>query len=235
MRDAKPAVLFFDDFSAGLGKWQPNWLGADDHTVTPPINGAELSSYDPANVSIHTNSKGVNFVRLALEARKSVAANGKVYDYASGCITTRRTFTFQPPARVEAHVWLAGDVEIANWPAFWADGVGQWPTDGELDVIEGIGGRAQYHFHSPSGGPGGSGALAPRPKAIGWHHVAADWVGDAVTFEYDGVKYGQVSAGGTDGPMFLICNLAASTQISPPVVAPSEMRIRSVKVTRLGP
>lgn len=233
MRDAKGAVLFYDDFSAGLAKWQPNWLGADDHTVTPPINGAELSSYDPANVTIVQSPAGRYYARLSLEHRVSTAANGKVYQYASGCMTTRRTFTFEPPARVEAHLWLLGGDVIEDWPAFWCDGTGQWPTTGELDILEGIGGRAQYHYHSPSGGPGGVGALAPRPHGVGAHRVGADWYADHATFDYDGVQVGSVSTGETHGPMFVVCNLAASQQISPPVVAPAEMHVFSVRVTRL--
>ena len=33
-------------------KWQPNWLASNNTTITKPINGSELSCYDPAQVSV---------------------------------------------------------------------------------------------------------------------------------------------------------------------------------------
>ena len=51
---------------------------------------------------------------------------------------------------MEARIWLPGSGEIADWPAFWADGQ-NWPTDGENDVLEGLGGQACAHFHNPAG------------------------------------------------------------------------------------
>ena len=47
--------VFRDDFNGttlDLTKWQPNWLGANNSTITPPVNGAELSCYDPSQVSV---------------------------------------------------------------------------------------------------------------------------------------------------------------------------------------
>ena len=86
-------------------------------------------------------------------------------------VTTIGKFSFTYGA-VEARIYLTGTSgKINNWPAFWADGTGAWPATGELDVMEGLGGSAAYHFHSPSGGPGSN----VSGDFTGWHTYAADW------------------------------------------------------------
>lgn len=238
MRDTKPRpVLFEDDFSQGLGKWQPNWLGGNDSVVTKPINGAEVAAYDPACVTIGPTA-GLHGKPAAVLTAKAepVTVDGHQYAYRSGCMTTHGKFTCVPPARLEARLRLSGgDGEIDNWPAFWADGTGTWPHTGELDVFEGLGGGAAWHFHSDAGGPGGHGAIAHRASTqdLGWHRFGADWYPDHVDFDYDGKHVGTIGAGITTAPMYLILNLALSPSISPPVVAPSALTVGLVRVTRL--
>lgn len=240
MRDTRPTdVLFRDDFTEGLGKWTPNWLG-NPADVTKPINGAELAAYDPACVRVVDGAgpKGRPALVLAALEGPAKATDGKTYAYRSGCITTHGKFTCVPPVRVETRMRLAGDDdEIENWPAFWLDGTGTWPHTGELDVFEGIGGTPQFHFHSDAGGPGGRGAIKDRPRAkadLGWHRFAAEWRPGRVDFEYDGQPAGSVTQGITTAPMYLIANLALSRTISPPVVVPSQLVIALVQVTKLA-
>jgi len=234
MRDTKPAVLFYDDFSAGLGKWECGWFPKGPQSITPPVNGAEVAAYSPSQVTLDAAKDGSKYLSLKAAQRTVTDQDGEQYQYVTGCVTTHPTFTFTPPARVEARLWLPGESTIDNWPAFWCDGTGQWPQTGEMDILEGLDGRAAWHFHSPAGGPGGFGALAPRPKRIGWHHFAAEWFPDHVAFEYDGVQVGVISEGVTSAPMYLILTLALSPTISPPLRVPSEMRAKFVRVTRLG-
>lgn len=229
-------VLFRDDFagpSLDLTRWVPNWLGQSATTITPPINGHEVSCYDPAQVSIG-GAGGKTWLELRAIAKQTVDSHGSRYDYASGCVTTRPHFTFSPPALVEARIWLPGETSIDNWPAFWCDGTGQWPVTGELDVMEGLGGHAAFHFHSSSTGAGGSGAIEARPHGIGWHRFGALWTPDSVKFLYDGAEVGELTEGITDAPMYVILNLALSPSISPPVKVPSEMRVDWVQVSRPG-
>jgi beta-glucanase (GH16 family) len=122
-----------------------------------------------------------------------------------------------------------GSGAIRNWPAFWANGTGQWPVTGELNVMEGLGGRACWHFHSSSGGPGDCAALA---SPSGWHTFAADWRAGSVTYFYDGVQVGRITSGITSAPMYLVLNLGVSSLKSPPVTLPSEMLVDYVRVTR---
>jgi Glycosyl hydrolases family 16 len=219
-------TLFSDDFNGStldLSKWRPNWLAGSDGAITKPVNSAELSCYDPAQVSV---SGG--YLHLRAADRACTANDGVTYRYASGLVETAHDFTFTY-GRVEARIWLPGSGAIANWPAFWANGTGTWPVTGELDVMEGLDGHACWHFHSTAGGPGG---CAPWSNPAGWHTFAAEWSPGSVTYLYDGVQVGRIASGITGSPMYLIFNLGISTSIAPPVQLPSEMLVDWVRVTR---
>lgn len=219
--------VFRDDFDGSrvdLAKWRPNWLAGDDSSITKPVNSAELSCYDPAQVSV---SGG--YLHLRAVDRPCRANNGVTYRYASGLVESAHDFTFTY-GRIEARIWLPpGSGAVQNWPAFWANGTGPWPVTGELDVMEGLSGRACWHFHSTAGGPGG---CAPLASAGGWHTFAAEWRPGAVTFLYDGAQVGRIASGITASPMYLVLNLAVSNEIAPPAQLPSEMLVDWVRVTR---
>ncbi len=226
---APPAAdeVFRDDFngsSLDLAKWRPNWLAGTDDAVTKPVNSAELSCYDPKQVSVSGGS-----LHLRADARPCAANDGRTYQYASGLVESAHDFTFTY-GRMEARIWLPpGSGQAQNWPAFWANGTGQWPITGELDVMEALEGHACFHFHSTLGGPGGCASL---PSPGGWHTFAAEWRPGIVTFFYDGAQVGRIASGITASPMYLVLNLALSTDIAPPVHAPSEMLVDWVRVTR---
>jgi beta-glucanase (GH16 family) len=223
-----PSTLFYDNFDGkqlDLAKWQPNWLGADNRTVTKPVNSRESSCYDPRQVRV---SDG--YLHLRADRRQCTDVNGKIYQYASGLVNTRRSFTFTY-GRVEARVRLdAGSNGVRNWPAVWTNGTGSWPVTGEMDVFEGLAGKHCWHFHSPAGAPGG--CVKPR-VAGGWHVFAAEWRPGRVTFTYDGKYVGETTKGITGAPMYLVLNYALSNSVSPPIVTTSEMLVDYVKVTRL--
>jgi beta-glucanase (GH16 family) len=103
---------------------------------------------------------------------------------------TQGHFTFTT-GTLEARVYFPASSSntIANWPAVWTDGA-SWPTNGESDLMEGLSGKACFHYHSPSTAAGGcAGAL------IGWHVLKEVVKPGVVTFYYDGVQVGQVSDG----------------------------------------
>jgi hypothetical protein len=104
---------------------------------------------------------------------------------------------------MQARIWLPGHGgRILNWPAFWADGQ-NWPKDGEIDVLEGLGGRACWHFVNPATVRGG---CAAGTFSNGWHTFAADWEPGSITYYYDGRSARTIRSGITHAPMYLILN-----------------------------
>ena len=217
-------LVFDDEFrKAGLDetKWTSGWMGCSHKGVSAPVNTAERDAYDPAQVQV---SKGVLSLTLI---RKPVTVCGKTYPFRTGLIHTdgKAEFTF---GAFEARIYLpaVADGSVANWPAWWADGQ-NWPTDGEMDIMEGLDGKACFHFHSDSGAPGDCAAGA----FTGWHTYGADWEPGVVKFYYDGVLVGTLSEGVTSAPMYLILDYPVG-KWGGPVRAPATMKVDYVRVWR---
>jgi len=222
-------LVFRDEFngaSLNTADWEPNWLGASFTDITPPVNTSEGAAYDPARVSV---SGG--YLNLSLIS-SPITINGINYPYRSGIIQTNgpyggtplHQFTF---GAFEARIYLPpSGSTIANWPAWWTDGQPVWPHNGEMDIIEGLGGSAQYHFHSDTTGDGGG----PSGNYSGWHTFAGDWESGIVKFYYDGTLVGTLSSGITSSPMYLIINYGTGGCCSGTVVAPATMQVDYVRV-----
>jgi beta-glucanase (GH16 family) len=208
-------LLFNDEFNGSavdLTRWRPNWLGPNDTATSKPINSAEVSCYDPQQTTVANGE--LTFTAVARPC------NG--YSYASGLVESNGKFNFTY-GYMEAGIWLNGNgSSIYNWPAFWADGTGKWPVTGEIDVMEGLDGRASWHFHYPGGGPGG---YPSGTYTNGWHIFAADWEPGVITFYYDGREVGKQTAGVTDQPMYLILNYGLKSNIA----VPSTMKVDYVR------
>ena len=121
----------FNGSSLDTSQWSTGWFGSG---ITTGANSAEVDCYDPAQVSV---SGGV--LNLSAVARAE-SCGGVTQPYASGMVTTDGNFSFTY-GYMEARLWLPGTGSIADWPAFWADGQ-NWPTTGEMDTLEGLGGTA---------------------------------------------------------------------------------------------
>lgn len=214
-------LVWADEFSGTAldpNKWSTGWYGSG---VTAPVNpGAESAAYSPGQVAVRDGT-----LELSVSPGP-VTVGTTTYPYVTGMVTTIGHFTFTHGV-VEARIYLPASAGgIANWPAFWTDGSGAWPTTGEMDVIEGVSGRATYHFHSPAGSPGG---VTSRPMT-GWHVVAARWEKGRVTYLYDGRPVGTITQGITGSPMSIILDYAVHATDHQHRLVPATMRVDYVRV-----
>jgi methionine-rich copper-binding protein CopC len=220
-------LKFADDFSGmslNTAIWRPGWFGSG---VTGPATQYEQDCYDAANVRFH----GDGSVDLGATPKPS-SCGGSDRPYTGALLSSNpsdgRTaggyqFTY---GVVEARVHLpAAGLQIANWPAVWTDGQ-HWPADGEDDVMEGLDGRACFHFRTSQRGP---------PTCIpgddtGWHTFASDWEPGSVTYYYDGAAVGRITVNVTGAPMYLVLAYTVSPTIGGPTVLPSAMSVDYIRV-----
>ena len=165
----------------------------------------------------------------------------------SGRIRSYKKFSVAPSAqygsiRIEGKIKLPAGPGL--WPAFWmlpeagatdscsGCGVyGNWPTSGEIDIMEAVNNMwviiGSLHY-------GGEGArefvsyYGASNNPEGWHTFAIEWQASTITWFVDGVQYGtsvsKASTGGASGwfsnaapgtnapfdqPFHLVLNLAA--------------------------
>ncbi len=213
-------MKFDDEFtgsSIDLTKWQPDWLGPSNAAITKPVNSEEVECIDPAQSTV---GNGVLTITAAQRG-----CNG--YSYASGLLNSDRSFQFTY-GFMEARMYLPGDSagNIYDWPAFWADGTGQWPATGEIDVMEGLDGAAAWHYHWGSTTSAQQVGGYPSGNFTGWHTFGADWEPGKITFYYDGRNVGSVTNGVVGNPMYLIVNLGLKAN---PTV-PSSVQVDYVRV-----
>ncbi len=213
-------LIFSDEFNSttlDTSKWTPNWFGTG---ITGPVNSAETACYDSSQVSV----PGDGSLHLPLIS-KSQTCGGAVRPYTGALVSSNGKFQYTYGYfEVRAYLPASSTGVIANWPAVWSDGQ-SWPTDGENDTMEGLGGLACYHFHSPLGGPG----ACASGNYTGWHIFASDWEPGSVTYYYDGVKVGQITTGITTSPQYLILNNTQGSYGGPTLV-PVVMLVDYVRV-----
>ncbi|MFJ9948413.1 family 16 glycosylhydrolase [Kitasatospora sp. NPDC091207] len=213
--------VFADEFNGSAvdsAKWTPNWFGCQTCTTQPVNPDIELAAYAPSQSTVSGGSLHLNI------AQQPTTVNGKTYPYRSGMLSSNGKAEFTYGA-FEARIYLPADgSQVANWPAFWADGH-NWPADGEMDIMEGLGGQACYHYHSPSGGPGG----CATGNYTGWHTYGAEWKPGAVTYYYDGKQVGQITTGISSSPQYLILNNAVWSG-GGPSATPADMQVDYVRV-----
>jgi beta-glucanase (GH16 family) len=220
-------LAFDDEFngtSLNTAVWNTGWLSSG---VTGPMNTEEEECYGPgqdveANGELDINMTAAPQTGCAMNGGNSPAVNEP---YLSGMINTRGTFSYTY-GYIETRVWLPGSTGAGlDWPAVWEVG-NPAPADGEIDVVEGLGGQACWHFHDPSetGYGGCSGVYAG-----GWHTFGADWEPGSVTWYYDGAKVGVETTNITGDPMYIIADLAADNTYGGPAGA-GTMKIDYIRV-----
>lgn len=158
-------TIFRDDFTGAAGSRvdASNWLYDLGHGYpggAPNWGTGEIESMTDSTNNVYLDGNG----HLAIKPIRDAAGN-----WTSGRIETQRTDFAAPTGgvlRIEASIQQP-NVDTTNgkgyWPAFWALGdaarpVGatNWPSIGELDIMESINGRSSV-FGTVHGGtaPGG--------------------------------------------------------------------------------
>jgi hypothetical protein len=140
---AVPALAVTAPFTWQSHTWCPNLRG----TLGFPAScsaaqdgfAAGDASFDPAQVSVD----GSGNVNLAMNAAGTV----------SGAFNTGGQETFSASSAgnsVSERIKLpctGTPARIDNWPAFWLATTGSWPAGGEIDVMEGLHGVPEWHYH----------------------------------------------------------------------------------------
>jgi beta-glucanase (GH16 family) len=182
-------VLFSDEFDGTAidrSKWSP--VGREFW-----VNDEQQAYVDrPDVMEIRRGLSGAEGGALVLTPRFAPGADTNVRrkaDFVAGRLTTKDKFDFTY-GRAEARIRMPDAVGV--WPAFWLLGNGDWPTTGEIDIMEYVGDKAWTGtaMHGPK--YSGETPFVDRfyfpagEDVTGWHVYAAEWTRDHVEFSVDG-------------------------------------------------
>ncbi|WP_030438661.1 glycoside hydrolase family 16 protein [Actinoplanes subtropicus] len=211
------AITWSDEFNGAAGspvdssKWKFDTGGSG-------WGNNELEYYTNSASNVYQDGQG----HLAITARKeNPAGYGCWYGsctYTSGRILTADKFS-QTYGHFEASIKIPKGQGM--WPAFWMLGGNNWPTTGEIDIMENVG-NTPNTVYGTIHGPGYSGAngvggnrTIGSPLGDGFHTYAVDWSPNLIVWYLDGSEYFRATPAQINGntwvfdhPFFMILNVA---------------------------
>ncbi|MEV4315465.1 family 16 glycosylhydrolase [Actinocrispum sp. NPDC049592] len=209
------ATTFADEFNGPAGsapdgsKWN---LETGDN-----VNNHERQYYTNRTSNAAMDGQG----NLVITARRENPGNYNCWygrcEYTSARLNTAGKFS-QTYGHFETRLKMSYGQGM--WPAFWMLGGGNWPADGEIDVMENVGfepNTVHGTIHGPGySGAGGIGAAYNGPRfADGFHTFAVDWSPNKIVWSVDGNVYETRTPADLNGnrwvydhPFFIILNLA---------------------------
>jgi beta-glucanase (GH16 family) len=234
-------LVWSDEFS-GDGLPDPAKWAYDTSFNHQGWHNHELQYYSRAR----SENARVRDGKLVLSARKeslSSAADWGGQAYSSARLITQGL-----------REWTYGYFEIrarlpcgkGSWPAIWMLGSqGEWPTGGELDIMEQVGKAptrvfSTVHSAAGSGGDGAGAAVELADVCSAFHVYQMHWTGQQVRFGVDGKSHFSYLNQGLgkhqwpfDAPQFLILNIAIGGDLGGPVddaIFPLHMEVDYVRV-----
>ena len=227
-------LIFNDEFnnnSLDLKTWEPSWFGGIG--ISNPVNTDEDGCYDSTQVSVSGGT--LNLTAESTSNSSCRKRDGSRADYVSGLVNTRNGFLFAY-GYMEARMYLPGsNGDIYNWPTFWTDGTGDWPSTGEIDVMESLSGHQpcwHYHYLDSSGKHQGPGGCVNWSDPTGWHMYGAKWEPGRITFYYDGQEVGTHTDGVVDAEHFIILNNGINDRYG--INVPATVKVDYVRVWKEG-
>ncbi|MEU4666621.1 family 16 glycosylhydrolase [Amycolatopsis sp. NPDC023774] len=213
--EAAAAASFSDDFNGPAGspadgsKW--NYETGDN------VNNHERQYYTSGTNNAALDGQG----HLVITAKRENPGNYNCWygrcEYTSARLNTSGKFS-QAYGHFETRMKLPRGQGM--WPAFWMLGGGNWPTDGEIDVMENVGfepNTVHGTIHGPGySGSGGIGAGYSGPNfSDDFHTYAVDWSPNKIVWSVDGNVYQTRTPADLNGNrwvydhnFFIIMNLA---------------------------
>ncbi|MEV4598575.1 family 16 glycosylhydrolase [Amycolatopsis sp. NPDC049253] len=213
--EAAAAASFTDDFNGPAGspadgsKW--NYETGDN------VNNHERQYYTSGTNNAALDGQG----HLVITAKRENPGNYNCWygrcEYTSARLNTSGKFS-QAYGHFETRMKLPRGQGM--WPAFWMLGGGNWPTDGEIDVMENVGfepNTVHGTIHGPGySGSGGIGAGYSGPNfSDDFHAYAVDWSPNKIVWSVDGNVYQTRTPADLNGNrwvydhnFFIIMNLA---------------------------